>query len=166
MTDDIYDEPTGAYPAVWAFQEPGGKAMAKAKTQEPALLELGVDFSTVSIGKKTASIGVSFAREAIELPKADEHFCERRLSCCIIGKPRGWDADEQALPGMEEDVELHGVADVSGVRFTSKQYTIKLSFNLNAIDVATIADFAKRAGRLVVNEVAELPEVGEDGDDE
>lgn len=138
--------------------------MAKTKA-EPALLELGVDFKIVSVGDKTASVPVSFGRNALSLTKTVEHFCERRLTGCIIAKPAGWEGDEQALPGMEADTELHGTFDTAKVSVGGKSYGVNLSFKLNEIDVATIAEFAKRKGKLIVNEVAALPE-NEDGDEE
>jgi hypothetical protein len=140
------------------------KASKKDKDDPKPMIEIGVEYGNISIGEKTASVGVSFSRGQISLTKAAENFCERRLTGCIIAKPAGWNSDDQALPGMEEDVELHGVFDVASIRFTSKAFAVKLSFRLNEIDVSTIAEFAKRSGRLSVFEVADLPDGDEEGE--
>lgn len=40
-------------------------------------------FGGVSFGKKTARVGVSVQRKLLSLTKADDHFCDRRLSVAI-----------------------------------------------------------------------------------
>lgn len=134
--------------------------MAKARAAESPVLELGVDYGGVSFGDATAKVSCSVGRRAISLAKADKTLCGRRLTGTIVAKPANWSADDQALPGLEDDIKVSGVFDVKRVGFGPKDVSFGLTFSKRDIDCGVLAEFAKRAGTLTVTQVADL-----DGDD-
>lgn len=146
--------------------------MAK-KTQVDDVLDLIVAFGNQSAGDKTARIGVTVSRGDLSLSKAEKNFCERRLRVCIVVKANGWQPDQPALPGMDEmseELELEAVFDVKRLSFDGDNISFGLTGALGDLDVGKLAKFAKRTGRLIVREVAEIPEKekskeNDDGDD-
>ncbi len=132
--------------------------MAKKKTESANLLDLTVAFGNISVGDKTARVGVEIDRGDLSVSAADKNLCEKRLTGTIIAKPPGVKGDQGAFPGMEDDTEMTGIFDVKGVAFSSDQIRIGLTFALASIHVETLAKFAKRAGRLVVQAVDDIPE--------
>jgi hypothetical protein len=143
--------------------------MAKTK-KGAAELTLPVAYGNVSVGDKTARIGLTIHRGNLNITAADKTFTDKRLSCEITAKPNGDAPGQNTLPGMEGSgiASLTGVADVKGIRATGSAFNIGLTFNLKMIDVKTLAGFAKREGDLIVNGIEEIPEEdkGEDGGEE
>lgn len=130
-----------------------------AKKKEPDVLDLIVAFGNVSAGDKTARIGASMDRSLMTLPKADMTFCERRLTAVLIIKCNGDHPDQGTLDGMkQDDIELESVFDVKRLAFTRDDISFGLTAALGGFDVGKLAKFAKRTGRLIVNNVTDIPE--------
>lgn len=68
--------------------------------------------------------------------------------------PAGWQATQEALPGMDaDDIEMTGCFDVK-----SDSIGIGLTFSIKDVDVSTLAKFANRDGRIVIESIEEIPE--------
>jgi hypothetical protein len=134
-----------------------------AKKKGP-VLDVPCDFGGVSIGDESARIGVSISRGNLEITEADNQLTGRRLTGKIVVRSAR-NPDQAALPGLEgEDPELTAVFDCKGIRLTGKDIGCGLTFNLNGLDVATLAKFAKRSGQLTITDIQDLPEGSGNGD--
>lgn len=146
--------------------------MAKIPAKEANLLDLPVSFGSVSFGKKTASVGVSVDREHLKIPVADRTFCDRRLTVTIFANGKNDQQDQKLLAGMEDDIELIGVADVKGFGVHSTNIGFGLTFNINELNKTLakngvrFSDFAAREGRLMIAEVGEIPEADKEEETE
>jgi len=141
--------------------------MAKKRTNPPTnVLEFPVAFGGVSIGDKTCRIGISVDRSQLSVDQADDHLCEKRLTGSIISRPQGDLPDQGTLPGMAFQSVLRGVFDVKGFSVSADAISFGLTFAIASIDIEKLAHFAKRAGRVVVEEEESIPEAGANGDDE
>lgn len=135
-------------------------------------LELACSFGGVSFGKKTARVGVTVERNLLSLTKANDHFCDRRLTVAIQAKPMGDQPGQGRLAGMDDDIELEGVADVKG--FGVHSTTINFGLTFNAKELKTVAantgvqfnDFAAREGTLTITSVSAIPEEEKNGEAE
>lgn len=73
--------------------------------------------------------------------------------------PAGWQATQEALPGMDaDDIEMTGCFDVKGLNVKSDSIGIGLTFSIKDVDVSTLAKFANRDGRIVIESIEEIPE--------
>ncbi|MGB0888913.1 MAG: hypothetical protein ACPGWS_01395 [Solirubrobacterales bacterium] len=119
-------------------------------------LDLPVKFGNVSIGESTARLTANFERDRIPLDLADDSFCERRL----IGRVVLGHADD--APGqtklVDSDHVIAGAFDVKGFSVKTKAIGTGFTFVLEEIDVAELAKFANGRGRLIVDEVTEIPQ--------
>jgi hypothetical protein len=129
-----------------------------AKKQQETVLELPVAFGNISIGDKTARIGINVDRGDMTISQADKNLCEKRLSGKIVSRPTGDHKDQAALPGMEFETALNGVFDVKGFSVSKDALSFGLTFALASIDVSCLAHFAKRSGWLKVNDIEAIPE--------
>lgn len=143
-------------------------ASIRPKKSKPAVaaggvaeLDIAVSYGGVSIGKQTARLGLTIERKSLNVVAADEAFCNRRLH----GKVLLGDDDGTLF---EKSLEVLGVFDVKGFRATSDAIGVGLTFQMNEIDIATLAKFSKGGGRLVVDKIAAIPHdaPGGDGDEE
>lgn len=143
--------------------------MAK-KTEN--LLDLPVSFGSVSFGKKTARVGVNVEREHLKIAVADKNLCDRRLSLTIVANGSGDQPGQKRLEGMEEELELTGVADVKGFGVHSTTIGFGLTFNANEMNRIALSTgihlnhFAAREGRLMIVSVEEIPEDEETEEDD
>ncbi len=127
--------------------------------ENKSMLDVAVAFGGVSIGDTTAKVGFSIDKEAMNIDVAEAVLCGKRLTGRLVALPNGEDPDQQALPGMEETKhELKAAFDVKGYRSTPKKISSGATFVLSSIDVSDLGHFAKRSGRLIVSETAEIPE--------
>jgi hypothetical protein len=134
----------------------------KAQANE-SVFDLPCSYGNVSIGDKTCNVKASISRSALKLSEADKKLCEHRLIGRIIAKPAGWQSSQEALPGMSgDDIEMEGCFDVKGLNVKSSAIGIGLTFSIKDVDVSTLAKFAKRDGRIVVDSIEELPEGQDD----
>lgn len=130
------------------------------KLKVKALLDLPVDFGTVSIGTNKASFQVTIDREAIAEMDAIRHLCHRRLTGWIVLELKGH-PDQGTLPGMDiEPKRISGVFDTNSVKFTPAAVACGLNMAIKEIDVGDLAGFANRRGRLVIAQSAEREESG------
>jgi hypothetical protein len=145
--------------------------MSKAKKTNGSMLDLQVAFGQVSIGDKTARIGIQIDRGQLTPTQADKNLCELRLAGKIIAKPIDQNPDQQTFPGMELETELAGTFDVKGFSVTRDTIGLGLTFALKSVEIDKLAHFAKRSGRLIVNSVEDIPakdpeEVEEEDEDD
>jgi hypothetical protein len=130
-----------------------------------SVLELPVDFSQVSIGDGTARVGVKVSRDKLKIRVADKQVCGRRL----IGQIRVCPKDEDSKQTQMFDDKHHqlsGAFDVKSITITPKALSFGLTFALEGLEISELAHFAKKAGKLVVNEVQAIPEKSKgDGED-
>lgn len=106
-----------------------------AKKQEG----LAVEFQNISIGKRTARIGMKIDREAIPLADADTLFTGARLQVSL-----GVTADPalfpDALPAMEATVDSKQLSVRAG------EYSVGLTFNRKELDEKMLCAFTGQAG--------------------
>lgn len=139
----------------------------RPKKAASSVIDVPVSFGGVSIGDKTARLGVSVDRNDLTLAQADKNLCGRRLTGTVVAKPPGDNADQGALPGLEDDTTLQGVFDVKRFGVDESAISFGLTFAVKGLDVASLAHFAKRNGRFQVFEVEAIPdEANEEGSDE
>lgn len=124
-------------------------------------LSVLVQFGGVSISQETAKVGVSIERSTLDLLDADQYLCGKRLVGKIILGRRD-DADGQAKLIEDTDFEVGGAFDVKRFGVSPTKLSAGLTFALASIDVRELARFAKGAGRMVVDEIQELPDDEED----
>lgn len=144
--------------------------MAKKRPQDNGHLELPVSYGGVSFGKKTARVGCTIDRGLLSLNKANEHFCDTRLSITIKANPQGDQPGQGRLAGMDDTLELKGSADVKGFGVHTGTISFGLTFNTAELRTSGIRfqDFAAREGSIVITEVGTIPEgeSDEEGGDE
>ncbi len=124
-------------------------------TKAAATLELPCEFTGQTSGKETCGIGVKVFRHSIGLERADKLFVNRQLTCKLILKRRK-DAEDQTTM-MEVELELEGVFTTSNLSAKTTTFGTKLTSNINAIDVGTLAKFSNREGFLHVLQEGEVP---------
>lgn len=130
--------------------------MAKKAAEVDNMLDLAVSFGNLNVGDKTCRIGCSVARKDLKLTVADKQLCEKRLAGCLISK--AGNPDQPTFDGMNDDLEIEGVFDVKGFNVSGEHISFGLTFAIKSIDVAMMAHFAKREGRLMVKSIEEIPE--------
>jgi hypothetical protein len=125
-----------------------------------AVLDLPVTYGNVSIGDKTARVGIVIDRSQITVTRADKSMVGKRLIGRILANPpEERNPDQGRLDGMDaEIVTLAGAFDVKALGVTAKTISCGLTFALASIEVDQLAHFAKRIGRLVVDAVEALDE--------
>lgn len=136
-------------------------AKGKGKPSKPTL-EVAVQFGGLSIGDQTARLGVRIARAFVDVAKADAVFVGKRLE--VVVQLGAADADQMKL--FDVELEVVGAVDVKRIGVAPDAISAGLTFNLQSIDVATLARFSKCVGRLKVLTVADLPaEAAAEADD-
>jgi|GEM_PF-5887383 len=147
-------------------KESMAKRQRKKRGKKP-VLQAPVNFGGVSIGDETARIGFKINREHMNLSKADDCLCGRRLTGRIVVTPNGEDPNQQPLPGMEEiHHEVATVFDVKRFSTTRKQISGSAVMQLSAVDVSELGHFAKKQGVLVADIVGDLEDSESDDDEE
>lgn len=127
-----------------------------SKVAEQALsLDIPVQYSNVSIGEGTARVGVSIDRSRLNVRDADKKLCGRRLTGTLIAGGANDAPGQQRIPGT--NTELTGVFDCKSIGMNRKKITAGLTFSLDGIELADLAGLAKRAGRLEIQQIEELP---------
>jgi hypothetical protein len=140
------------------------------KAAAEVVLELPVSFGNLSVGDKTASIGVTVDRKKLRIGQADNHFCGNRLDGEILLLRDGEAPDQGHLDGFDKhERQLSGSFDVKGFRVSEKLIAFQLVWPLKDLDIEELCHFAKRSGELRVNTVGKIPDEDEEsgeGDDE
>ena len=141
-----------------------------SKIPSKTMMDLPVSFGSVSFGRKTVRIGITVDRNELKLPVADKTFCDRRLTTEIFAAAAGDQVGQGRLEGMDESLELTGVADVKSFGVHATTFTFGLTFNTKELrrSKVSLSDFAAREGRLMIQSIDEIPEAekGEEGSDE
>lgn len=126
--------------------------MAKKKAE--AALNVGVKFGNVNIGEEVASLPAKIDRERMNLIAADEAFTGRRL----VGQITiGGEDDTAGQAKLDFDESVTGAFDVRSMRVSRKNISITLSFAIGSIDSGVLAHFAKKGGRLIIDEIGDIP---------
>lgn len=120
----------------------------------PTALNLPAKFGGLSIGDATARLAASFDRKLLDLDRADDAFCERRLIGRIV---LGHEGDAAGQQTFTEQETLAAAFDVKGFSVKTRQVGTGLTFSLAEIDVAHLAKFAGASGRLVVDRMTDIP---------
>ena len=137
------------------------KAPARSDADE---LNLLVDFLGVSIGDGTGRVGVKISRNQLSLGKADRTLCGRRLTGKITLVTNGEDVD-QALLFEGARQEVNATFDVKRFGVAPDWISCGLTFPLLEIDCRELAAFAKKQGRLIVDEIELIPSRHPDDDE-
>ena len=139
--------------------------MARKKVEY--LLDLAVAFGNLSVGDKTARIGITVDRQNLKVLEADKHLCERRLTCKLVARPKGENPDQGRMPGFEKDNDeaIDGVADVKGFSVSADHISFGLTFAIASIDIMALTHFAKRSGQFMVEGAEDIPEDEKKDDD-
>jgi len=127
-----------------------------AKQKAGKVLDLSCSFQNLSLGDKTARIGVLVDRKELSLSAADKQICGRRLTGRLLAVPAGDNGDQDRL--FDDARDLDGIFDVKRFGVSDKEITFGLTFALKDLDVATLAHFAQRSGKLMIDNVADIPE--------
>lgn len=132
--------------------------MAK-KTPPPPILDLAVNYGSISVGDEVASLGLSVERKNLSLSKADAHLVCKRLTCTITAAAGNDNPDQQTMPGMEDaEATVTAVFDVKGFSVGRKYIRFHLAAPKTAVDLASLTDYPKRAGRFTLLSVETIPE--------
>jgi hypothetical protein len=137
--------------------------VAKRKPKTPAGsavaadLTIPVKYGDLSVGDGTCRIGLTAFRDKLTLKIADEKLCGKRLIGCISCAPGNNNPEQSPMPGMDADVEIAAAFDVKRVNFTIKTITFGLTFAIASLKVEDLVGFAKRAGKLVVTQIQDIP---------
>lgn len=137
--------------------------MAKSKPSGEKL-DVPVDFGGVSIGDEYARLGILFDRSDMTTAKADHFLCGARCEVKIAVDPAAKkDAPDQSkFSFADARVKLESVADIKRYGVGPKSIGAGLTFKINNMDdVARIARFAKKKGRIVLKVIGES---GDNGD--
>ena len=128
------------------------------QAKQNSVTTVPVKFSGVSIGAGTARIGIKIERSKLDLARADELLCGRRLSGRIV-VTQDEDADQQRLFAGKN--ELHAVFDSKRFGANPNEITAGLTFNLSDVETQfdSLGHFANRSGALQIDEVAVLADV-------
>jgi hypothetical protein len=125
--------------------------------------DVPVEFGGVSIGEATARLGVKIDRSVCNVVTADEIFCGHRLTGRVVLGNGDNEGQGRLIEDLDESVD--GVFDVKRFSANQKAISTGLTFSLADIDIGQLARFSKGTGRLIVEQVAELPEDADDDDD-
>lgn len=131
--------------------------MAKTKKTE-----IPVEFGGVSIGRTTARLGVNIARSSLSLETADELFVGHRLTCRItLDKSDEKNGQKSLL--KDGNHRLDAICDCKRIGANADTIATGLTFSLGDLDIAELAKFSKGAGKLIVSDVAAIPEEAKAG---
>jgi hypothetical protein len=139
--------------------------MPKAKDNYE--LEVAVTFKGVSVGKGTGRISFSVDRNNMDIEKAEQFFCGRRLTGFLVAvRPKDEDPDQQVM--FDESHKLEGSFDLKQFACKPQEFTSSASFVLSEITFADLEFFSNRCGqlRVVSNDELDHEAVGEDDPEE
>jgi hypothetical protein len=124
-----------------------------------------VAFGSVGIGKSAARIGVTVARDGVSLSRCEGLFCGRRLTVSVKARRNGDAMDQPSLQGMEDDLELTGIADVKKFTVGVDSISFSASFSRREKGVAGLQEFSGLSGRLEILDNEDIPD-DEDGEED
>lgn len=128
--------------------------------------DIGCDFGGVSLGKETCRVGVKLERASITLADADASLCGKRLTGKLVVGGKQAAPGQAALPGMEDaGHEVAGVFDVKRFGVSASEISFGATFAMASVEPRDLAKLANSSGRLVVEQVDDIPDE-DDGDDD
>ena len=137
---------------------PQKKKQTKAQADAPdGVLDVACEFGSVGIGDGIARLPCRFSRSVLTIDTADKCLCGKRLVGRVLILPADSDPGQTYLDGMDITHELKGSFDVKRFGVSLKNITASLSFSIASIDIAELASFASRTGRLVVDLLQDIP---------
>jgi len=129
-------------------------------TRSRATKKIPVSFSDASIGDQTASIGFTVDRSQLTINQAEEFFCGRRLTGTIEAKPKDEHPEQAHLNGFEGHA-IKNSFDIKRFSTTPKNYSGRLTFSLQEIELADLAHLAQRDGQITVTEISDADHDGD-----
>lgn len=117
-------------------------------------INLACNFSTVSIGSDTASIGVKIDRSQADLLTFDDLFCNRRLNGFLETGNR----DDRQSSFVNNEWRVESSFDVKQYSTNGETISVRCTFARNEIDLDQLAEMSKRSGRLLVSSYDIIPE--------
>lgn len=128
-----------------------------ARSRATVALDLPCKFGGVSFFDGTASVPVEVSFDDITLAQAFEGLCQRMLTGRITTKGLNT-TDEQQISGMEsEEIAIHEIFNTAALSITKKRVKFTMSFSKARIEEHELAQFAEKAGRFIVTQIADLP---------
>ena len=121
-------------------------------TKRKAKVSVACKFTGVSIGEDTARIGVQISRDGMTLDEADGYFVGRRLSGRIEVLGEDEDPKQKRLLADARPA-IEGTFDVKRVGVDRKKFSTGLTFALADIAIEQLGHFAKRTGRMLIDNV-------------
>lgn len=125
-------------------------------------IEIPVDFGGVSIGKASARLGLNIDRSNLSLESADEVFVGHRLTCRISLDREGEGNGQKSLL-KDANHRIDAICDCKGIGANAGTIRTGLTFSLADVDIAELAKFSKGQGKLIVSNVAAIPEAEKAG---
>lgn len=120
-----------------------------------AELDIPVKFKGVSIGKTTVKLSMDVDRKMMRIGRADKTFCDRRLTGTLF---LGGAGDSPAQTKMfDTDMQITGTFDVHRFAVTGELFSTGVTFKLKEIELEHLIKFRNCDGRLVVEEVGDIP---------
>lgn len=134
--------------------------MTEVADPPKAALNVPVSFGGVNLGQETASIGIKIDRKHLTLNTADKAFSGHRLiGRIILGHfDDGPDTANNQASMFDSDCSVDGAFDVKRFGVNSVYFATGLTFSLADVDIEDLSHFSKGTGRLIVEEIADLPE--------
>lgn len=131
-----------------------------AKKQWDAVID--VAFGGLSIGDNSARLGFKVERSRLNLEDADDLFSGKR--CAVLIENKIPDPAQGQLSGMEgaDVTTIEALVDIKSFGTNSKVFTTGLTFNLESVKAAELAQFPKRSGRISIKFKEDLPDASED----
>jgi hypothetical protein len=134
------------------------------------VLDVPVEFGNVSVGKGTITLNCKIARDYCNINAADDLFVGHRLSGRVM---LGRAGDQPGQTTYVDDLNhyIDAVFDVKRMGVTPAHISTGLVFSRKDVDTDGVCQMSSCPGRLIVNEVAEIPHDAKDdssdaGDDE
>lgn len=119
-------------------------------------LDIFVKFGNVTFGDHTASVSMAVARESLNIMAADELLCGHRLVGLIRVQSPEEGNEQRNFDGFERP-EIKTSFDVKSFHANPNNITATLSFSLKDVDGSTLSRFAKKQGKLIVDQVLAIP---------
>jgi hypothetical protein len=127
-------------------------------------IEFPVKFGKVSIGAGTMSVSVVIERTVCNINSADDIFCGHRLKGRIV---LGRSGDQPGQQTIVDDLDeaIDAIFDVKSINVKQERFSATLNLSKADNDANDLGKFASATGRIIIDEVGELPDDAE-GDEE
>jgi len=140
-------------------------AKKKDENGNGSMLEFPCTYKNLNVGDKTCRLGVGVAKlrrpgdDGLTLAQVDGQLLGMRLTGKLIAKAQqDSHPDQGSLEGMESDYEIEASVDVGGFSVKEDSLSLGFTFMRKSVDVAQLAEFAKKPGRVIISGIEEIPE--------